>query len=256
MSRKVAFVTGAGKVTGKQIALKFGEAGYNLGISYVNSEEGARDAVSQIEQMGGRAKAYCADTRDIARMGEVFDDLINCFGRFDVLVNNVGVTRFKPFLEINEDNYDEVIDINLKGTYFTSQSAARRMKTLGNGGVIVSLSSVHARGAWPGDTMYATSKAALNRLTETMALDLAEYGIRAVNVAPGYISMGAARSDAHKDRINKIKGRIPAGRFVEAGEIGDICVFLASDKASYITGVTLYADGGLLLPVVPENTYV
>lgn len=254
--RKAAFVTGAGKVTGKAIALKFAEAGYDVGISYVNSADGAADAVCRIERMGRRAKAYKADARDLARVREVFADFAGEFGRFDALVNNAGVTRFKPFLEVDEEMFDGVFDTNLKGAFFAAQSAARHMKAFGNGGAIVNISSLHARGTWPGDAMYATTKAALNRLTEAMALDLAESGIRVVCVAPGYISTGWESHPKTVDKCDEIKRRIPLKRFADAGEIGGICVFLASGKAAYITGSTLYVEGGALLPVITENKYV
>lgn len=256
MDRKTAFVTGGSKVTGKCIALRFGEAGYDVGITYLNDAEGALDTVEQIKKNGMRAKAYHADTRDIERVRNVFNDFTADFLRFDVLVNNVGITQLQPFLDISEKTFDEVINTNLKGTFFTTQSAAKIMKELGNGGVILNMSSVHAHGTWPGDTIYATTKAGINRMTEAMALDLAEDGIRVVCVAPGYIAMGHEKSHYNTERYNAILRRIPMHRFAHAGEIGDVCVFLASEKASYITGTTLYVEGGVMLPVVTENTYV
>ena len=254
MEKKTAFITGAGKVTGKHIAIKFAEAGYDIGITYVNSEDGAKKAASEIERLGVKVKIYKSDTRDIQRIRGIFEDFASSFGRFDVLVNNAGITRFSHFLEISEELYDDVIDTNLKGTFFTAQSAARFMKEQKNGGVIINISSVHAEGTWPGDTMYATTKAGINRMTEAMALDLAEDKIRVVSVAPGYIRMSEQTNEPDEKTLEVIR-RLPLHRFAEPGEIGDICVFLASDKAGYITGTTIYAEGGALLPVITDNKY-
>ena len=254
--RKAAFITGAGKVTGKAIALAFGKE-YDVGISYVNSEAGALDTVRQIEELGGRAKAYRCDVRDIGATREMMRGFAAEFGRFDALVNNSGITRFVDFLETTEEQFDEVLDTDLKGVYFTAQAAARQMAEFGNGGVIINISSLHAIGTWPGDTVYATAKAAVCRLTQAMALDLAERKIRVVCVAPGYIDMGRyyRKPDAEK-YLQKCKDRIPLHRFATGEEIGGVCEFLASDKAAYITGTTLYVEGGALLPILTENTYV
>lgn len=253
---KTAFVTGGSKVTGKGIALALGEAGYDVGISYVTSEAGAIDAVKQLEAMGVRAKAYQADGRDISRMREAVAQFAADFGRFDLLVNNAGITKFAPFCDVEEALFDAVVDLNLKGTYFTAQAAAKEMKAFGNGGTIINISSVHAKGTWPGDTIYATTKAAICRLTEAMALDLAPDRIRAVCLAPGYVASGWEKAPEVEERVREINGRIPAGRFVEPKELGGMCVFLASETASYINGTTLFAEGGALLPVITENNYL
>ncbi|MCL2060984.1 MAG: SDR family oxidoreductase [Oscillospiraceae bacterium] len=254
--KKTAFVTGAGKVTGKGIALALAEE-YDVGISYVNSEEGALDTVRRIKDMGGRAKAYKCDVRDIKATARMMDGFADDFGRFDVLVNNSGVTRFHDFLKTTEAQYDEVMDTDLKGLYFTSQAAAQKMADFNNGGTIINISSVHSIGTWPSATVYAAAKAAVCRLTQSMALDLANYKIRVVCVAPGYIDTGwQHRRVEGAKRAEIINSRIPLKRFASADEIGGVCKFLASDAASYITGTTLYVEGGVLLPVITENNYM
>ena len=256
MGRKIAFVTGASRVTGKGIALVLGKS-YDVGISYVNNKAGADDTVKQIENSGGRAKAYKCDISDLAATRSTLDSFADEFGGFDILVNNTGLTRFHNFMDTTPEQYDEVMDVNLKGTYFTAQAAARKMAEFKNGGVILNISSVHATGTWPGDTLYATSKAGICRMTQAMALDLAPYNIRVVCLAPGYVDPGAPpmSEDRRKHRA-QMESRIPLHRYVTAEEIGEICGFLVSDKASYITGTTLYAEGGVLLPVVTENDYI
>ena len=255
MGRKVAFVTGASRVTGKGIALVLGKS-YDVGITYVNNKEGAMDTVRQIEDMGGRAKAYRCDARDLDTMRLVMEGFADDFGRFDVMINNTGITRFYDFLDTTVEQYDEVVDINLKGTYFTAQAAARKMVGFNNGGVILNISSIHALGTWPGDTLYATTKAAICRLTQAMALDLAPHKIRVVCLAPGYIETGWQNSSEEAmERKRKAVSRIPLQRFISGEEVGDICEFLVSDKAGYVTGVTLFAEGGALLPIVTDNNY-
>ena len=255
MVRKTAFVTGASRVTGKGIALVLGKT-YDVGITYVNNEEGAMDTVQQIEKMGGRARAYKCDIRNLEAVRKTIDDFSGEFGRFDVLINNTGITRYHNFLETTEEQYDEVLDINLKGTYFTAQAAANKMVGFKNGGVILNISSVHAIGTWPGDSLYATTKAGICRLTQAMALDLAPHKIRVVCLAPGYIDTGwEHKREGGKARKERAVSRIPLHRFVSGEEVGGMCEFLVSEKAGYITGSTLFADGGVLLPVVADNHY-
>ena len=253
---KIAFVTGSSRVTGKNIALELARAGYDVGITYTGYKEGADDAVKQIEAMGQRSKAYYLDTRDIEGCRKTIDEFCEEFGGIDVMVNNTGLTIFSNFLETEPDVFAKLFETNLRGCYFCGQAAARQMVKRGIKGVIVNLSSVHAQGTWPGDSLYAVSKAAISRLTQAEALDLAPYGIRAVAVAPGYIDTGwQNRSDEAHAKYEQALRRIPLKRFAEGAEIGKAVVFLASENAGYITGTTLFVEGGALLPVITENDY-
>ena len=252
MSRKVALVTGAGRGIGKAIALKLAEAGYDLGIHYSTTADGAKDTLEQVRALGAKAEIYHADIRDVDQIHAMFDAFLKDFDHIDLMVNNAGITRFQPFLEATPEMFDTVIGTDLRGTYFCAQAAARDMVAKGTKGVIINISSNHGQGCWPIASFYAAAKAGLDKAGKNMALELAEYGIRVVTVAPGYTepTLGAWGKNA------KLTDRIPAGRFAVASEIGDAVVFLASDKAGYITGTTITIDGGALLPVITENRFV
>jgi NAD(P)-dependent dehydrogenase (short-subunit alcohol dehydrogenase family) len=257
MGEKIAFVTGSSRVTGKGIAIALAKAGYDVGVTYMGNKEGAEDAVRQIEALGQRAKAYHMDTYQVKESVQTLERFFEEFGHIDVMVNNTGLTRFKDFPDVTEEEFDTVISTNIRGTYFCGQAAAKDMIKKGVKGVIVNISSLHAIGTWPGDTLYATTKAAICRLTQAEALDLAPYGIRVVCVAPGYIDTGwKNRSEENMQRYHRVLARTPLGRMASGEEIGDAVAFLSSDKAGFITGTTLYVEGGALLPVITENRYV
>lgn len=254
---KTCFVTGSSGVTGKNIALEFARAGYDVGVTYTSNEEGAKDAVAQIEAMGQKAKYYYLDTRDVDASVKTIESFAEEFGGIDVFVNNTGLTIYSRFLDTEVDVWMKLFETNLRGMFFCGQAAARDMIKRGTKGVIINLSSVHANGTWPHDSLYGPCKAAIKRMTEAEAVDLAKHGIRVNCVAPGYIETGWENSgEVMMDLYKQTMARIPLGRYVDASEIGKVAVFLASDDASYITGQTLFVDGGALLPVVCENSYV
>ena len=257
MSRKIALVTGSGRGIGKGIAIELAKAGYDLGIHYSSSAEGAQDTAQKCRALGARAEVYQADIRHVAEIRAMFDAFFAAFGHIDLLVNNAGITRFQPFLEATEEMFDTVVNTDLRGTYFCAQAAARNMVENGVKGVIINISSNHAQGCWPAASFYAAAKAGVDKLGRNIAMELAPHGIRVVTVAPGYTHIpendrpGAGRPAW----IDAISRRIPIGRIAEPEEIGRAVVFLASDGAGCITGTTLSIDGGALLPVVAENRF-
>lgn len=184
----------------------------------------------------------------------MFKKFFEHFDGIDVLVNNAGITRLVPFLEVNEKIWDEVVNTDFKGAFFCAQEAARKMVEKGTKGVIINITSNHSIGCWPNATLYGPAKAALDKLTKNMALDLAKYGIRVVAIAPGYTQLEWF-TEKHRQYVAETSKRIPLQRFATPEEIGDAVVYLASEKAGYITGTTLFMDGGALLPVVPHNDY-
>ena len=174
-------------------------------------------------------------------------------------MNNAGITRFQPFLEATPEMFDTVIGTDLRGTYFCAQAAARSMVEKGVKGVIINISSNHALGCWPNASFYAAAKAGLDKAGRNMAMELAPYGIRVVTIAPGYTQLPERSwftSPETQRRRDELCSRIPGGRFAQPWEIGDAVVFLASDSAGCITGTTLSIDGGALLPVLAENTFI
>jgi NAD(P)-dependent dehydrogenase (short-subunit alcohol dehydrogenase family) len=257
MANKVAFVTGASRVTGKGIALELAKAGYDVGLTYTGYKEVADDTVRQIEAMGHRAKAYHADIEHVDETRATLEQFFEEFGHVDVFVNNTGLTRYVDYLTVTEEVFNRSIHVNIRGTYFCGQAAARDMIAKGVKGVIVNISSFQAVGTWPGATIYATTKAAICKMTQAQALDLSGHGIRVVCVAPGYVDVGwQNRSKEDYARYEVMLTRLPLPRFATAEEIGHAVTFLSSEKAAYVTGTTLFVEGGGLLPVVAENPYV
>ena len=256
MDNKVAFVTGGSQVTGKGIAIELAKAGYDVGITYLSHKEGAQDTVRAIQELGRKCEAYYADTSDVKNTQATLEEFFEEFGHIDVMVNNTGITKFFDFLTVTEKEFNHVASININGTYFCAQSAARNMVKNGVKGLIVNISSIHAVRDWPDDTVYSTTKAAIVRMTQAQALDLSKYGIRVVCVAPGYIDTNWQYwGPQYKAIYDQALRRIPLKRLVTAEEIGKTVVFLASDAAGYITGTTIHMDGGAALPVVTENEF-
>ncbi len=250
--RKVALVTGAGRGIGQGIAIQLSENGYDVGIHYSTSEEGARETAARCQANGSRTELFQADIRNVEEIRTMFDAVEESFGAIDLMVCNAGITRFQPFLEATPEMFDRVISTDLRGSYFCAQGGARNMVRHGKAGCIILISSNHSSGCWPHASFYAAAKAGLEKAGKNMAMELAEHGIRVVTIAPGYTALSTWPMSPERTRT---ESRIPAGRFASPKEIGDAVVFLASEKAGYITGTTLTIDGGALLPVVADNRF-
>lgn len=174
-------------------------------------------------------------------------DAVNAYGRLDIMIANAGIVHASNFLDLTEEDFDRVLRVNLKGVFLCGQAAARQMVAQGDGGTIINMSSVNAVMAIPTITPYVVAKGGVNQLTKTMALALADKGIRVNGIGPGSIMtevLQAVNSDAAAR--NKIMSRTPLGRIGEPDEIASIAVFLATDDSSYVTGQCIYADGGRL----------
>ena len=251
---KLAIVTGAGRGIGYGIAIKMAEAGYDIAGTYRESASGAGEVADKIHAMGRKCVFYRCD---ISKM----DDIKSFWGAFrreigsvDVLINNAGITRGAPFLEMTEDIFDTVNLTNWKGTYFMAQYGANLMVDTGTHGVIINISSNHMSGSWPNSTAYSGAKAALSKFATNAAMELAKYGIRVVTIAPGYTNTrpDSDMSPEMLERRKNIAEKIPIHRFGTPEEVGGACVFLAGSDAGYITGTTLFMDGGALLPNLPS----
>ena len=247
LSGKVAIVTGASRGIGRALALAIAREGASVVVHYVSAAAAAREVVNAIREAGGRAVDVACDMRDLAGHPRILDAARAEFGRLDILVNNAGMSRRQPFLEASIAAWDEVLDVNLKGVYFLSQAAARWMAVQG-AGKIVNISSVHDAHPMTGNSVYCIAKAGVSMLTRCLALELAAGGIQVNCVAPGAIA-----TDENKPRLDdpayraKVLAKIPGGRI---GTVEDVCgavVLLASPEADYITGTTIYVDGGMLL---------
>lgn len=250
MSAKNALVTGAGHGIGKAIAIDLAKKGYNVGVNYFNSKNKAKETCKQIEQLGQKSLLLQADVKDNQQLEAMFTSFSQNFGSIDLLVNNAGVSKFYPFLEVTEDQWKEITFADLKGAFFCTQFAAKNMIENQKKGVIINISSNHVDGCWPNATIYASAKAALTKFGKNAAMELAPHGIRVITVAPGYTDVGWEPGHPAYGTLDKL----PFKRFCQPEEIAKIVTFLSSDACSYMTGNCVTIDGGALLAIVPENT--
>jgi glucose 1-dehydrogenase len=242
---QVAIVTGGGNGIGRACAEAFAAEG--AGVAVADIDSGAGDAVvGAIEAAGGRAIFVETDVGDAAQAARLVERTLAAFGRLDVLINNAGIIKTADFLEISEADFDAVLRVNLKGVFLVGQAAARAMVAQGKG-AIVNMSSANAVLAIANQVPYVTSKGAVNQLTKVMALALADKGIRVNAIGPGSILTELLEVVMSDDAARRrILSRTPMGRCGEPAEIAKVALFLASDEASYITGQTIYPDGGRL----------
>jgi len=240
---KVAVITGAAQGIGLACAQRFKAEGAKLMLSDINEAAG-RDAAARLGAPFIRADAGLKPDVD-ALIGRAVEVL----GRVDIMLSNAGITHTAEFLDVEEADFDRVIRTNLKSVFLCGQAAARQMVRQGGGGVIISMSSVNAIVAIPNQVAYAASKGGINQLTRIMAIALAPHGIRAVAIGPGTILTDLSRGAVlnNKAAYRKTLSRTPIGRFGEPSEVASVAAFLASDDASYITGQTIYPDGGRLV---------
>jgi glucose 1-dehydrogenase len=249
LENKVAIVTGGARGIGFAIASRFASDGARVVVADVDEDSGSR-AVEEIGALGAVRFVRC-DVGDKADADNLVAGTVQSWGSVDVLVNNAGIVHGADFLDLAEADFDRVLRTNLKGAFLVGQAAARQMveqvKAGGAPGAIVNMSSVNAVFAIANQVPYSVSKGGVNQLTRVMALALAPYGIRVNAIGPGSIMTDMLASvNADKAARDRILSRTPLGRIGDPSEIAAIAAFLASDEASYMTGQTLYADGGRL----------
>jgi len=239
---KVALVTGAGRGIGEAIALAFGGEGARVACADIDPKTAA--ATARRLRKNGMALFM-----DVARKPSVDDGVAaveRAWGRLDIVVTNAAIEPIVPFLDLDELTWDRIIDTNLKGTFLVAQAAARRMARR-KSGVIITLSSVNAEVARPESAAYAATKGGVRQLTKAMAISLAPDGIRVNAIGPGTVVTGLTRHLLKNRKWrDAVYARTPLQRVAEPREIGDVAVFLASDASSYMTGSTVYVDGGRL----------
>lgn len=258
MERKVAFVTGASNVTGRAIAIAFAKAGYNVGFTYTSNEQGAKDTLKEIEAVGAKGKYYYMNTRELEPSRKTLREFCDEFGALDVMINNTGITTVWRMLDVTEEDFNLLSEVNIRGTYFMMQEAAKIMIAAQKKGVIINITSVHAQGTYFGSSVYALTKAAISRMTTSAALELAPYGINVNAFAPGHVDMLSSpnytpeRIAKEKEIYAKISVEQPLHRWQKPEEIGDCVVFLASDSARFIVGQTIMAEGGVLIPMTTD----
>lgn len=239
---QVVLVTGGATGLGLAIATAFGRAGARVALNDRSSER-ANDACARLRALDIRCLPFAADVRDAGSVASMIDEIENALGPIDIVVANAGVYPVSGFLDLSEDEWDRVIDTNLKGVFLTCQVVARQMVRQRRPGTLITLGSGAANHAIWGWSHYCASKAGVVLLTKTMALELAEYGIRANAVLPGFIDVeegGAPLSSEYKERA---RAGIPLGPG-KPEDIANAVVLLASPLAGFVTGTTLVVDGG------------
>jgi glucose 1-dehydrogenase len=259
---KIAIVTGAGQGIGQACALRLAREGAKVIIADVNDEAG-KAVAERIRKSGGVADFVDCDVSEKLDVHNMIAKALEAHGRIDVLVNNAGIVDDAPFLDLPTEEFDRILSVNLKGAFLAGQAAARQMvkqgtrKDGGSPGAIVNMSSVNSVFALPDHVAYSVSKGGLSQLTKAMAIALAPHGIRVNAVGPGTIETpllaGVVKDEAFR---KKVLSRTPLGRVGQPEEIAAIVAWLASDEASYVTGTTVFADGGRLPLnyVMPEKS--
>ncbi|KAA0940517.1 SDR family oxidoreductase [Streptomyces apricus] len=241
----VALITGGDSGIGRATAVRLAAAGMDVGITWHSDERGAEETAAEVRSHGRRAAHAHQDLTDPSRAADVIDALAEELGAVDVLVNNAGTGTSTPFLDIDHETVQQVLDVDLVGPFLCSQRAARRMIEQGGGGRIVNVTSVHEHQPRVGAAPYCAAKAGLGLLTQVMALELAEHGITVNAVAPGEIATpmtGQEDTDVTQER----RPGIPLGRPGDAREVAAVIAFLAGPDASYTTAASWAVDGGML----------
>ena len=245
LKNKTALITGGSRGIGKAIAVAMAQQGADIAVVYSGNEKAAQETIDELCTLGVRAESYSCNVADFEEVAETVKKIVSHFGTIDILVNNAGITRDNLILMMKKQDFDEVIDTNLKGAfYMTNQVSGVMLRK--KKGRIINITSVSGMMGNAGQANYAASKAGVIGLTKTTAKELASRGITCNAIAPGFVETDMAKK-LGEEKLAEAKKAIPLGRLGQPEDIANAAVFLAADSASYITGVVLKVDGGLYI---------
>ncbi|MDE1171196.1 MAG: glucose 1-dehydrogenase [Verrucomicrobium sp.] len=247
LAGRTALVTGSSQGIGREIALRLAQEGANVAVNYHSHPAEGDSVVAEIETLGRRAVSLGANLGSVPELTALLQNAVKKLGPIDILVNNAGVEKAAPFWDVTEADYDLVLNVNLKGTFFLTQAFVRHLRARQAPGRIVNISSVHEELPFPHFTSYCASKGGIKMMTRNLAIELAPLGITINSIAPGAIETPINSKLLHDpQKLASLLGNIPLGRLGQPRDIAGAAAFLASDDAAYITGTTLFVDGGLL----------
>jgi glucose 1-dehydrogenase len=243
---KVALITGGGRGIGRAICVRLAQEGANIVFSGRKNDENVAETIKQVEATGSKVLFIQSDVSEVPAVFAMVDETVKTFGQLDILINNAGIEINAPFWEVTEEDYDKVMDINLKGMFFLTQAFVKYAKANKRQGVVVNNSSVHEELPFPNFTAYCASKGGMQMVMRNLAVELAPLGIRINNVAPGAIRTPInAKLLSDPELLATLEENISLARLGEPEDVAAVVAFLASNEAKYVTGSTYYVDGGL-----------
>ncbi|PSL35659.1 3-oxoacyl-[acyl-carrier-protein] reductase [Chitinophaga ginsengisoli] len=244
LENKVAIVTGASRGIGEAIAIKFAEQGANVAFTYLSSDEKAKALEQKLQAMGVKAKAYKSNAGSFEESEALINDVLKEFGAIDICVNNAGISKDNLLLRMSPDQWDEVMDVNLKSVYNMTKHVIRPMMKAKSGSII-NMSSIIGMKGNAGQSSYAASKAGIIGFTKSIAAELGSRNIRCNAVAPGFVETDMTHYLKDGEGAKNYLAQIPLGRFGSTEDIANVCLFLASNMSGYVTGQVISACGGL-----------
>lgn len=245
LGRKV-LVTGSSKGIGRGIAIRLAQEGADVAINYNSDPRGAEEALAEVQALGRRGAVIRANLGKVSEVQDLVAQSADALGGLDVLVNNAGIEKHAAFWDATENDFDAVLNVNLKGVFFATQSFVQQCRAAGRPGKIVNISSVHEELAFPNFAAYCASKGGVRMLTRTLAVELGPLGITINSIAPGAIETPInAKLLNDPVKLQSLVRQIPLGRLGKPGDVAGLAVFLASPDSDYVTGMTYMIDGGL-----------